>query len=392
VYWPLYKAFAVNFPEKVETVQENIREIGPHILLAPPRIWEKICSDIQVKIQEAVWIKRFVYQTFLPVGYRMADLILEKKRPPVRWRLLNWIAYLMLFRSLNNFFGLTQLRHAYTGGAPLGPEIFKMFLALGVKIKQAYGATETTAATIVHRTDDIRLETVGVPLPEVDVKTTDTGELLTRGEMVFKGYYKNPQATQQALKDGWFYSGDAAIIDDDGHVVIIDRMADVMKLSDGSRFSPQLIENKLKFSPFIMDAVIIGQEKPYIAAMISVDAGNVGKWAENNQIAYTTFTDLSQKREVYDLIADEVVKTNQTLPKVAKVKKFVLLYKELDADDEELTRTRKVRRKFVLQRYKELVDALYGDQEELDIEADIRYRDGTAYRMKTKVVVKRVSD
>lgn len=392
VYWPLYKAFAVNFPEKVETVQENIREIGPHILLAPPRIWEKICSDIQVKIQEAVWIKRFVYQTFLPVGYRMADLILEKKRPPVRWRLLNWIAYLMLFRSLNNFFGLTQLRHAYTGGAPLGPEIFKMFLALGVKIKQAYGATETTAATIVHRTDDIRLETVGVPLPEVDVKTTDTGELLTRGEMVFKGYYKNPQATQQALKDGWFYSGDAAIIDDDGHVVIIDRMADVMKLSDGSRFSPQLIENKLKFSPFIMDAVIIGQEKPYIAAMISVDAGNVGKWAENNQIAYTTFTDLSQKREVYDLIADEVVKTNQTLPKVAKVKKFVLLYKELDADDEELTRTRKVRRKFVLQRYKELVDALYGDQEELDIEADIRYRDGTAYRMKTKVVVKRVND
>jgi len=391
VYWPLYKAFAVNFPEKVETVQENLREIGPHILLAPPRIWEKICSDIQVKIQEAVWIKRFVYQTFLPVGYRMADFILEKKRPSIGWRLLNWLAYLMLFRSLNNFFGLTHLRHAYTGGAPLGPEIFKMFLALGVKIKQAYGATETTAATIVHRTDDIRLETVGVPLPEVEVKTTDTGELLTKGEMVFKGYYKNPEATQQAIQDGWFYSGDAAIIDDDGHVVIIDRMADVMKLSDGSRFSPQLIENKLKFSPFIMDAVIIGQEKPYTTAMISVDAGNVGKWAENNQIAYTTFTDLSQKREVYDLIADEVVKTNQTLPKVAKVKKFVLLYKELDADDEELTRTRKVRRKFVLQRYKELVDALYGDQEELDIEADIRYRDGTAYRMKTRVVVKRVS-
>ncbi len=390
VYWPLYKAFAVNFPEKVETVQENIREIGPHILLAPPRIWEKICSDIQVKIQEAVWIKRFVYQTFLPIGYRMADDTLAKRKPSPGRRLLNWIAYVMLFRSLNNFFGLTHLRHAYTGGAPLGPEIFKMFLALGVKIKQAYGATETTAATIIHRTDDIRLDTVGIPLPGIKVKTTDTGELLTKGDTVFKGYYKNPEATGKTIIDGWFHSGDAAIIDDDGHVVIIDRMADVMKLSDGSRFSPQLIENKLKFSPFIMDAVVIGQEKPYIAAMISVDAGNVGKWAENKQLAYTTFSDLSQKKEIYDLIAKEVAKTNRSLPKVAKVRRFVLLYKELDADDEELTRTRKVRRKFVVERYKELIEALYGDKEEIDIEADIRYKDGKGYRMKTRVMIKPV--
>ena len=388
VYWPLYKAFAVNFPEKVETVQENIREIGPHILLAPPRIWEKICSDIQVKIQEAVWIKRVVYQTFLPVGYRMADDTLEKRKPSIARRLLNRIAYVMLFRSLNNFFGLTRLRHAYTGGAPLGPEIFKMFLALGVKIKQAYGATETTAATIVHRTDDIRLDTVGIPLPEIEVKTTDTGELLTKGDTVFKGYYKNPEATAKTIIDGWFHSGDAAIIDDDGHVVIIDRMADVMKLSDGSRFSPQLIENKLKFSPFIMDAVVIGQEKPFIAAMISIDAGNVGKWAENKQLAYTTFSDLSQKEEIYELIAGEVAKTNRSLPKVAKVRRFVLLYKELDADDEELTRTRKVRRNFVVERYKELIAALYGDKEEVEIEADIRYKDGKGYRMKTRVMIK----
>ena len=390
VYWPLVKAFAVNFPEKVETVQENIREIGPHILLAPPRIWEKICSDIQVKIQEAGWIKRFAYRIFLPIGYRMADYTLEKIKPPMGWRILSWIAYLLLFRSLNNYFGLTRLRHAYTGGAPLGPEIFKMFLALGVKIKQAYGATETTAATIVHRTDDIRIDTVGVPLPGIEVRTTDTGELLTKGDTVFKGYYKNPEATTEAIIDGWFYSGDAAIIDDDGHVVIIDRMADVMKLSDGSRFSPQLIENKLKFSPFIMDAVVIGQEKPYIAAMISVDAGNVGKWAENKQIAYTTFADLSQKKEIYDLIAKEVAKTNHSLPKVAKVRRLVLLYKELDADDEELTRTRKVRRKFVIERYKKLIEALYGDKEKIDIEADIRYKDGKGYRMKTRVMIKEI--
>ena len=390
VYWPIYKAFAVNFPEKVETVQVNIREIGPHILLAPPRIWEKICSDIQVKIQEAVWIKRKIYEIFLPVGYRMADFILAKETAPFHWLLLNKLAYLVLFRSLNNYFGLSRLVHAYTGGAPLGPEIFKMFLALGVKIKQAYGATETTAGTIIHRTDDIRLDTVGEPLPGIDVQTTDTGELMVKGPMVFAGYYKNPEATSKSLVDGWFYSGDAAVIDDDGQVIIIDRMADVMMLADGSKFSPQLIENKLKFSPYIMDAVVIGQDQPFITAMVSIDSGNVGKWAENNQIAYTTFTDMSQKAEVYDLIAGEVAKTNESLPRVAKVHRFVLLYKELDADDEELTRTRKVRRNFVIKRYQELVDALYGDRDELNIEANIRYRDGGSYQMKTLVRIRQV--
>ena len=388
VYWPLYKAFTVNFPEKVETVQENIREIGPNIMLAPPRIWERMCSDIQVKIQDAAWIKRLTYNIFLKVGYKISDSKLQKKEPSIWWKALNLMGYLFLFRSLKNYLGLAHLRHVYTGGAPLGPEIFQMFQALGVNIKQAYGMTEQTAASIIHRTDDIRLDTVGKPLPGLEFKISDSGELLSRGDSIFKGYYKNPEATAEALKDGWLHSADAAIIEDDGHIIIIDRMADVMKLADGSRFSPQLIENKLKFSPYIIDAVIIGQEKPFIASMISIDMGNVGKWAENNQIPYTTFTDLSQKGEVYDLVAKEVAKTNESLPKVAKVKRFVLLYKELDPDDDELTRTRKVRRKFVEGRYKELIDALYGDKEELEIEADIKYRDGKGYRMKTKVKIK----
>jgi len=388
VYWPLYKAFTVNFPEKVETVQENIREIGPHILLAPPRIWERMCSDIQVKIQDAAWIKRLTYNIFLKVGYKISDYKLQKKELPIWWKVLSWIGYLFLFRSLKNYLGLSNLRHVYTGGAPLGPEIFQMFQALGVNIKQAYGMTEQTAASIIHRTDDIRLDTVGKALPGIEFKISDTGELLSRGDTIFKGYYKNPEATAETLKDGWLHSADAAIIEDDGHIIIIDRMADVMKLADGSKFSPQLIENKLKFSPYIVDAVIVGKEKPFITAMISIDMGNVGKWAENNQIPYTTFTDLSQKGEVYDLVAKEVAKTNESLPKVAKVKRFVLLYKELDPDDDELTRTRKVRRKFVEGRYKELIDALYGDKEELEIEADIKYRDGKGYRMKTKVKIK----
>jgi long-chain acyl-CoA synthetase len=231
---------------------------------------------------------------------------------------------------------------------------------------------------------------VGSPLPGIELRTSDTGELWVRGDTVFKGYYKNPEATAKALQDGWFHSGDAALIDDDGQVIIIDRMADVMKLADGGKFSPQLIENKLKFSPFIMDAVVIGQDRPFIAAMISIDRGNVAKWAEERQIAFTTFTDLSQKKEVYDLIAAEVVRTNASLPLVARVRRFVLLYKELDADDEELTRTRKVRRNFVIQRYHELVEALYGERPELDVAASIRYRDGSAYTMKTRVSVRRV--
>jgi len=390
VYWPLYKAFTINFPEKVETVQQNIREIGPNIMLAPPRIWEKMCSDIQVKIQDAAWIKRVTYTIFSKVGYRISDYKLQRKKFPVWWKVLNWIGYLFLFRSLKNYLGLSNLRHVYTGGAPLGPEIFQMFQALGVNIKQAYGMTEQTAASIIHRTDEIRLDTVGKPLPGIEFKISDTGELLSRGDTIFKGYYKDPEATAKALKDGWLHSGDAGIIDDDGQIIIIDRMEDVMKLADGSKFSPQLIENKLKFSPYIIDAVVIGQDKPFITSMISIDMGNVGKWAENNQIPYTTFTDLSQKEEIYALIGKEVAKTNESLPKVARIRRFVLLYKELDADDDELTRTRKVRRKFVAGRYKELIDALYGDKEDIAIEADIKYRDGKAYRMKTAVKIKKL--
>ena len=392
VYWSLYKAFTVNFPEKVETVQENIREIGPHIMLAPPRIWERMCSDIQVKIQDAVWIKRLAYKFFVPVGYKVADHKLNKKPLPVSLKLLNMLGYIFLFRSLKNYLGLARLRHVYTGGAPLGQEIFNMFMALNVNIKQAYGMTEQTAASIIHRTDDIRLDTVGQPLPGIEFKVSDSGELLSRGDTIFKGYYKNPEATAEALKDGWFHSGDAALMEKDGHIIIIDRMSDVMKLVDGSKFSPQLIENKLRFSPYIVDAVVIGQDRPFISAMIAIDMANVGKWAENNQLAYTTFTDLSQKKEVYDLIAKEVAQANETLPKVAKVNRFVLLYKELDADDDELTRTRKVRRKFVAQRYKMLIDGLYGDREEFPVEADIRYKDGKEFRMKTTVRIKQVTD
>jgi len=390
VSWNLYKGFTVNFPEKVETVPENIREVGPQILFAPPRFWEKLCSDIQVKIQDAVLIKRLLYRMCMPVGYKIAEIRLANKRPGPMTYILDQLCYLLVFRSLKNYLGLGNLRNVYTGGAALGPEIFHLFQALGVNIKQIYGQTETAGISVAHRNGDIKLSTVGKPIPEMEIRISDTGEILSRGPTVFAGYYKNEEETRKTLVDGWLYSGDQGILDEDGHLVMIDRMKDVMKLSDGTKFSPQLIENKLKFSMFISEAVVVGKDQPYVGAMINMDMNTVGKWAENNKITYTTYTDLSQKDEIYDLIAREISEINRSLPKVAQVRKFVMLHKELDADDDEMTRTRKVRRSVVEERYSQLVEALYGADERLEVTSDVKYRDGKAFRMQTSVRIKEV--
>ena len=285
-----------------------------------------------------------------------------------------------------------NLRNVYTGGAALGPEIFNLFQALGVNIKQIYGQTETSGISVGHRNGDIKLNTVGKPIPEMEIKISDSGEILSRGPTVFAGYYKNEKATKTALVDGWLHSGDQGILDEDGHLVMIDRMKDVMQLVDGTKFSPQLIENKLKFSIYISEAVVVGKDRPFVAAMINMDMGNVGKWAESNKITYTTYTDLSQKDEVYELVAGEVAKINASLPKAAQVKKFVMLHKELDADDDEMTRTRKVRRSFVEERYAQVIDALYGDRERLEVSSEIKYRDGKEFRMQTSVRIKAVPE
>jgi long-chain acyl-CoA synthetase len=392
VAWNLYRGFVVNFPEKIETVAENIREVGPEILFAPPRFWERICSDMQVRIQDAVWIKRFFYKLCMPIGYKAAECRLANKKPSLPVYLLDKICYLLLFRSLKNYFGLGNLRNVYTGGAALGPEIFNLFQALGVNIKQIYGQTETSGISVGHRNGDIKLTTVGKPMPEMEIKISDSGEILSRGPTVFAGYYKNEKATKTALVDGWLHSGDQGILDEDGHLVMIDRMKDVMQLVDGTKFSPQLIENKLKFSIYISEAVVVGKDRPFVAAMINMDMGNVGKWAESNKITYTTYTDLSQKDDVYELVAGEVAKINASLPKAAQVKKFVMLHKELDADDDEMTRTRKVRRSFVEERYSQVIDALYGDRERLEVSSEIKYRDGKEFRMQTSVRIKAVPE
>ncbi len=379
--------FTVNFPEEPTTVTENIREIGPHVMFSPPRVWEGIVSMIQVKIEDSTPLKKLVYRTFMPIGYKMADFKFNKQKPPLKWKILYKIGYFMLFRALKDRIGMSRIRKAYTGGAALGPDVFRFYHAIGVNLKQIYGQTEIAGISVVHRDDDIKFETVGKPIPETEIRISEEGEILSRSPSVFKGYYKNPEATAEALKDGWLHSGDAGYIDEDGHLVVIDRMKDVMRLSDGSIFSPQYIENKLKFSPYIKEAVVFGKEKPYVTAFINIDYENVGKWAENHQIAYTTYTDLSQKPEVYELIKKDVERVNQQLPEAARIKRFLILHKELDADDQELTRTKKVRRRFIEQKYIDLVNALYQGKDQVEVQAKVKYRDGREAVIKAYVKV-----
>jgi long-chain acyl-CoA synthetase len=254
---------------------------------------------------------------------------------------------------------MSRLRYAYTGGAPLGPEIFTFFRAIGVNLKQVYGQTETSGICVLHPDGEVRGETVGRPTPSTEIRLSDIGEILIRGECVFLGYYKNPEATAMMLEDGWLHTGDAGLLDEHGHLVVIDRLADVLRLADGSRLSPALIENKLKFSPYIREAVVIGEDRPYIVALIQIDMGTVANWAESNRLPFTTFKDLSHKPEISQLIAREIARVNQDLPKVAQIRRFALFEKELHADDEEMTRTQKVRRATVNMKYADMIEALY---------------------------------
>jgi long-chain acyl-CoA synthetase len=383
----------VNFPEEPETATENLREIGPHVLFSPPRVWENLAATVQVKILDASALKRFLYHRCLPIGYEWADLKFRKKAPSLIEKVRYGLAYLLVFRALKDRLGFTRVRSASTGGAALGPDTFRFFHALGVDLKQIYGQTEISGISCIHRHGDVNFDSVGKPIPETEVKIVNpdpkgVGEVVSRSPALFLGYYKNEEATRDTIHDGWLYSGDAGYFNEDGHLVIIDRMKDIMTLRSGERFSPQFIENKLKFSPYIKEAVCVGQGRDSVISLICIDYGIVGKWAEDNRINYTTYTDLASKSEVYDFIEREVRKVNETLTDSQRVKKFALLYKELDADDDELTRTRKVRRGFVDQKYADIIEGIYRDQPEIKIDAVIKYQDGKTSQLKTTVQVR----
>ena len=382
--------FTLNFPEEPETAQENIREIGPHVMFAPPRIYEQMVRNVQVKYLDSSWSKRKAYEWAMKIGYHVADLTFSKKTIPLHWKVLNILASLGVHKKLKDHLGLSRIRDTYTGGAAMGPDHFRFFHAIGVNLKQIYGQTEIAGISVLHRDDDIKFDTVGIPIPGTEVKITPQGEIISKSPSVFQGYYKMPEETAKALRDGWLYSGDTGFIDPDGHLVVFDRTKDVMTLSDGTKFAPQYLETRLKFSPYIKDVWAIGDNRPDVTAVICIDYGVVGKWAEDRNIAYTSYSELSQIPDVYKLVQKEIIKMNHHLPPIARIKKFINLYKEFDADDEELTRTRKLRRAFVEERYKDIVQGLYSSSDTVHMDTTITYEDGRTSRIKADLKVMEV--
>ena len=383
--------YTLNFPEEPETAQENIREIGPHVMFAPPRMYEQMTRTVQVKYLDATWIKRKLYELSTKIGYHVANLKFEKKPVPWYWAFLEWLAYITIQKKLKDHLGLSRVRSAYTGGAAMGPDHFRFFHALGVNLKQIYGQTEVAGISVVHRDGDIKFDTVGHPIPGTEIKITDDGEIITKSPSVFHGYYKSPEATEKAIRDGWLYSDDRGFIDDDGHLVVFDRTKDVFTLCDGKPFSPQYLETRLKFSPYIMDSWVIGDKRDYVTAVLCIDYSVVGKWADEKKINYTSYPELSQRQEVYDLVEKQIREANKDLPEAARVAKFTNLYKELDADDDELTRTRKLRRAFVEKRYEDILAALYSDKDSVHIDTTIKYEDGRQSRITTDLQIRKVS-
>ena len=384
----LSMGFTVNFPEEPETQLENIREIGPHLLFGPPRFWEGLSTTVQVKIMDTTPFKRFMFERLMRVGTRIAELRFRRAPVSLAWRVLAALARLLLFAALKDRLGLSRLRSASTGGGALGPDVFRFFHAIGVPLRQLYGQTEISGISCVHRGDDILFHTVGVPLPGTEIRIADDGEILSRSPAVFRGYYKNDAATREALDGGWLHSGDAGAMTAEGHLEVLDRLKDVLRLGDGTRFSPQHLENRLKFSPYIKEAMVVGKDRPFLTALVCIDGETVGKWADKRKLAYTTYTDLAGRNDVYDMIQRELDGVNQTLAAAARIRKFVLLYKELDADDGELTRTRKIRRAFVEERYAEIISALYRDDARVAVDTTIRFQDGKTAHIQTELAIR----
>ena len=380
----------INFPEEPETIAEDTREIGPEFVIYGPRQWESLVSEIQVKMTDANPIKRFFYSLFMPVGYKIADMSFEGKTPGLLWRMLHGIAHAFLFRPLKDKLGLSKVRLAVTGSSVLSLDTFRLIHAIGIELRQNYASTEAGFISS-HGKGEIDFQSVGRPADGVEVRVTDEGELWVRSDCLFREYYKDPEKTAALVVNGWCRTGDAVNINDEGHLIFMDRLEHMRELASGTKYAPQYIEGRLRFSPYIKDAMVVGgKDREFVCAMVNMDFSMVGKWAERNGVPYTTFVDLSQKKEVADLVQKDLVRVNSYLPDASRVKKFVLLHKEFDPDEAELTRTRKLRRDFMEQRYKDLIDAMYGDKDSVIVEAPITYRDGRKGVVSTAVKVRQV--
>ena len=373
----------INCPEDRETLRRDFREIGVTVMVGPPAYWEGMLTRVQVLMDEADWLKRGLFRKFMDVAVRSERIRQTGTPVPAGLALLDTIGEWLVRRPLRDLLGMTRVRRAYTGGAPLGPDTFDFIRAIGINLKQLYGMTESSSACVYQPDGEANSVTVGRPLASTEIRISDSGEIQLRGPQMFHGYYRNEQATADTIdEDGWLATGDAGFVDDRGHLRVIDRAKDVSHLRDGTMFAPQFLENKLKFSPYIKEAVTLGKDRDFVSAIVNIDLDAMENWAERRGVAYTGYQDLSQKDEVYELIHGEVDRINRDLASDsalagARIRRFLILNKELDADDGEITRTRKIRRGVIGERYGALIDALYGGRDRVETDITVTYEDGS---------------
>jgi long-chain acyl-CoA synthetase len=388
--------FCVNCPESGATVMHDLREVGPTYFFAPPRIWESILTEVMIRIEDTGWLKRTMFHAFMKVARSAGTRILDGKPVPLRNRFLYALGRVLVYAPLMNTLGFSRIRLAYTAGEAIGPDIFDFYRSLGLNLKQLYGQTEAAVFVTMHPEGEVKPDTVGTPAVGVEVKIAEDGQVMFRGPGVFLEYYKNPEATEATkTPDGWVRSGDAGYFDDDGQLKIIDRVKDVGRLNDGTMFAPKYIENKLKFFANIKEAVAFGDGRDYASALISIDLQAVGNWAERRGIPYGSYQELAAKDEIYDLIEGHIRQVNRDLAadphlSSSQIKRFLLLHKELDADDAELTRTRKVRRRYIAEKYFAVVKALYSGSDCCDVEAQVTFEDGSTGTLRGKLKIRDV--
>ena len=368
--------FTINIPERSETVLRNLREIAPTLYLAAPRSWDNMLTTIRVRMEDSTPLKKRVFDHFIEVGVAVERLKLDGKSPSAWQRLQCRLGAWLVFGPVKDQLGLNRMRVALTGGEAMGEDTFLFYRALGINLRQLYGQTESSAFNAVQAADEVRLHTVGRPLPGVECRIAHNGEILLRSESVFSGYFQNEEATRKTLIDGWLQSGDAGYVEPDGHLVVLGRVAEVVHTSKGERFIPNYIETRLKFSPYVKDVAVLGTGRDYLCAMVCIDIEAVGHWAEVRGIPYISYADLSQKPEVYELVAGAIRRVNEALPEGLRIRRFVDLHKEFDPDDGEITRTRKLRRNVIEDRYGVVIDALYGGAETVVMKAQITYDTG----------------
>src|SRR5215471_5964573 len=386
-----YAGFCASCPESQATVIADLRELGPTYFFAPPRIFENILTQLMIRMEDAGWVKRKLFDHFIGLARRVGPAILDRHRVPLADRMLYWLGHILVYGPLKNTLGFSKVRVAYTGGEATGPDLFTFYRSLGINLKQLYGMTESSVFLCIQKDGEVKPDTVGAPIEDVELHIAEDGEVLFKSPGAFQCYYKNPEATAESKRpDGWVHTGDAGFFDTDGQLKILDRAKDVGRLEGGGLFAPKFIENKLKFFPYIKEAVAFGDERPFVAAFINIDLEAVGDWAERRNLAYGSYQELAAEPAVYDLVQGCIDTANHDLaaePELApsQICRFLILHKELDADDGELTRTRKVRRRIIAERYQPLVDALYFGRATGRIETEITFEDGRKGHMRAEL-------